>query len=90
MKDFYRYPHDGVLADLEMVKRYFASDPAYSFGSSAEGQLTIQARQRTAYVRKYKNSETWSIALTRDVAPYRLVKFSSVREVLRYLEANLS
>ena len=89
MKDFNRFPHQGVLADLEAVKRDLDRKAGYTFGSSEEGVLTIRAPRRTAYVRRYKLRDQWSVALTRDVPRYQVLHMSSLREVLNYLHEHL-
>ena len=55
MKDFHRFPHEGVRHELEVVMAAFSGSPRYSFGSSGDGELTIRGPEATAYVRKYRN-----------------------------------
>jgi hypothetical protein len=63
MKNFDRFAHEGVKADLLRVKNELSLSDKYNYGSSGEGEITIQGKSFTAYARKYKAKDGWRLVV---------------------------
>lgn len=63
MKNFDRFPHEGVKAELLRLKSAMNRIDNFNYGSSGEGEITIQGENITAYARKYKIKPGWRLVV---------------------------
>ena len=63
LKDPFRFKHTGVRSDLTMLVKTLKKKKTgiYQFGSSGDGEITVQGSNGSVYVRKYKKGSEWRL-----------------------------
>jgi len=59
--DFNAKEHSGVKEELNKLKKRLETIGNYDFGSSGEGEMTIQWENGSAYAKKYKRKNGWRV-----------------------------
>jgi len=61
MKSFDRFAHQGVTQELLRLKEFTSAFGDFKYGSSGDGEITIQGLNATVYARKYKTKSGWRL-----------------------------
>jgi len=68
LKPPFRFAHTDVRGELRALHAWLDDVGEYEFGSSGDGELTVRARTRTAYIRKRRGQSGWIVTI-RDGEP---------------------
>jgi len=90
MKSFKRFPHEGVIKDLERVQTRFVVPGLIDSGSSSDGELTLRSAAVTAYVRKYRREIGWRVVIWRSGGLEEKHYPVSAEEVIQLLAVHFS
>lgn len=61
LKDPFRFPHEGVREHFIKIIGELKKQGFYDFGSSGDGEITVQGNNGSVYIRKYRNNSTWRL-----------------------------
>ena len=86
MKSFERFAHEGVRKDLLQLKDSLSSNLSLAFGSSGEGELTINRNNVTNYARKFKQKDGWKVAVCHGAKTVNTVYPESNAEALEVIQ----
>lgn len=61
LKDPFRFKHNGVVDDFKELINKLKENYNYQYGSSGDGEITIQGKVGSVYVRKYRYNSKWRL-----------------------------